>query len=170
MSKTRLLLASALVLGFCAAAGRAAQPSGGEAANANLDVLINAIRANRKAVVAVNLKLTDDEAAKFWPIYDRYQKEVNAVGDRLVEVIGDYAKSFRDLPDDKAMKLVDDYLTIEADRVKVRRAYLDEFGKSLPGRKVARFYQIENKMDAVVRYELASTIPVIEDGGGAPAN
>jgi len=169
MSKTRLLLASALILGLSVAAGRAAQPSGGEAAKTNQDVLVDAIRANRKAVVAVNLKLTDDEAAKFWPIYDRYQGEINAVGDRLLALIGDYAKSFRDLADDKAMKLVDDYLTIEADRVKVRRAYVEEFAKSIPGRKLARFYQIENKRDAVMRYELASTLPVVEEEGAAPS-
>ena len=52
--------------------------------------LLNAIRANRKALVAVNLKLTDDEAAKFWPVYDRYQKDLNAIGDRLLGVIQDY--------------------------------------------------------------------------------
>jgi hypothetical protein len=169
MSKIRLLLVSALILGLSAAAGRTAEPRGGEAAKADLDVLVNAIRANRKAVVAVNLKLTDDEATKFWPIYDRYQKEINAVGDRLVALIGDYTQNFRDMSNDKAMKLVDDYLAVEADRVKVRRAYVEEFAKSLPGVKVARFYQIENKMDAVIRYELASTIPVIEEETSPPS-
>jgi hypothetical protein len=82
----RLLLASALILGL-AAAGRAAEPSSGTAAKTNLGVLLDAIRANRKALVAVNLKLTDEEAAKFWPIYDRYQKEMNALGDHMVAVI-----------------------------------------------------------------------------------
>ena len=162
MTKIRLLLAAALILGLSAAAGRAAQPRG-EAAQANLDVLLDALRANRKAVVAVNLKLTDDEATKFWPIYDRYQKDMNAIGDRLIAVLGDYGKNFRDLSDDKGMKIVDDYLTIEADRVKVRRTYVEEFAKALPGRKVALFYQIENKLDAVIRYELASNIPVIQE-------
>ena len=163
MSKISLLLAATLMLGFSAIAGRAAQPRGGDAAKANLDVLLDAIRANRKALVAVNLKLTDAEAAKFWPVYDRYQKDLNAIGDRLLGVIQDYGAHFRDLADDKAMKLVDDYLAIEADRVKVRRSYVEEFAKSLPGRKVARFYQIENKIDAVMRYNIASTIPVIEE-------
>ena len=113
--------------------------------------------------------MTDDEAAKFWPIYDSYQKEMNALGDRLVAVLGDYGKSFHDMTDEKAMKILDDYLTIEADRVKVRRAYVEQFAKALPGRKLARFYQIENKMDAVIRYEMAKTIPVVEDEGAAPA-
>jgi hypothetical protein len=170
MSKLRLLFAAAVILGLSVTALRAAQPPTGQAAEANLDVLLDAIRANRKALVAVNLKLTDDEAAKFWPIYDRYQKEINALGDRLVGVIQDYSAHFSDLSNDKAMKLVDDYLAVEADRVKVKRAYVDEFAKALPGRKVARFYQIENKMDAVIRYQLAATIPVVEEESQAPAN
>ena len=161
MLKIRLLLVAAMILGLSAATLRAAQPPAGQAA-ANLDVLVDAIRSNRKALVAVNLKLTDEEATKFWPIYDRYQQEINTVGDRLVGVIQDYTANFSNLSDDKAAKLVDDYLTIEADRVKVKRAYVDEFSKALPGRKVARFYQIENKMDAVIRYDLAATIPVVE--------
>ncbi len=169
MSKIRLLLAAAVILGLSAAALRAAQPPSGQAATANLDVLVDAIRSNRKALVTVNLKLTDEEAAKFWPIYDRYQQEINAVGDRLVGVIQDYTANFSTLSDDKAMKLVDDYLAVEADRVKVRRAYVAEFAKALPGRKVARFYQIENKMDAVIRYDLAATIPVLEEERGVPA-
>jgi hypothetical protein len=170
MSKIRLLLAAALILGFSTAAVvRAAEPREGEAAKANLDVLLDALRANRKALVAVNLNLSNEEAAKFWPVYDRYHKELNEIGDRLVRVIQDYSASFHDLSNDKAMKLVEDYLGVEADRVKLRRSYLDEFAKTLPGRKVARFYQIENKMDAVIRFELASKIPVIEEEGGTPS-
>jgi hypothetical protein len=169
MSTIRLLLAAVVVLGLSAATLRAAQPRKGPAAEATLDVLLDAVRSNRKALVAVNLKLTDDEAAKFWPVYDRYQNEINALGDRLVGLIQDYTANFSDLSNDKAMKLVDDYLAIEADRVKVKRAYVDEFAKAVPGRKLARFYQIENKIDAVMRYDLASTIPVVEEEHGAPA-
>ena len=170
MSKLRLVLAAAAIFGFSAAALRAEDARGGEAAVANLDALVNAIRSNRKALVAVNLDLTDDEAVKFWPIYDRYQKEINATGDRLVGVIQDYTAHFSDLSDGKAMTLVEQYLAIEADRLKVRRSYLEQFAKSLPGRKVARFYQIENKMDAVIRYDLAATIPVLDEGRGSPAH
>ena len=100
---------------------------------------------------------------KFWPVYDRYQGELNAVHDRLVKVIEDYTATSATSPTSAPMKLVEDYLAVEADRAKVRRAYLAEFAKVLPGRKVARFYQIENKMDAVVRYDLAAEIPVVEE-------
>jgi hypothetical protein len=169
MSKIRVLLVSALILALSVASARAATAADGDSEKANVDVLLSAIRANRKALVAVNLKMTDEEAAKFWPVYDSYQKEMNALGDRLVALLGDYGKNFKDMSDDKAMKILDEYLNIEAERVKVRRAYVEQFAKALPGRKVGRFYQIENKMDAVIRYEMAKTIPVVEDESAAPA-
>jgi hypothetical protein len=157
MPRSRIVLMAVLALGLLAAPGRA-----GEADKADLDILLDTIRANRKALVASNLTLTDEEAGKFWPLYDRYQGELNAVQDRGVKIIEDYSASFKNLSDEKAMKLATDWLAAEADRVKIRQGYLDQFAKVLPGRKVVRFYQIENKMDAVLRYDLASHIPVVE--------
>ena len=168
MSKIRVLPALALILGVSATPLRAEQPGGGEATEASLQVLLDAIRSNRKALVAVNLGLTGEEAARFWPVYDRYQQEINAVGDRWLALIEDYVASFHDLSNDKATKLVEDYLAVEAERVQVRRTYVSDFAAILPGRKVARLYQIENKMDAVIRYDLAATIPVVEEESSAP--
>jgi len=168
LSKTRLLLAAALILGLSAAALPAAESAGDQAAQTNLQVLLDAIRSNRKAVVATSLNLSNDEAIKFWPVYERYQKEINANGDRLVGVIEGYSANFTNLSNDKAMKLVDDYLAVEADRVKLKREYVGEFAKVVPGRTLARLFQIENKMDAVIRYDLAATIPVVDEVSSAP--
>jgi hypothetical protein len=134
----------------------------GEAADADIEVLRDSIRANKKALVAVNLALSDDEAKAFWPVYDRYEGELKAVNDRLLKVIDDYMANYKGLTDEKATTIVTDYLAVEEDRAKLRRNYLPEFAKALPGRKVARLYQIENKMDAVLRYDLAEEIPVAE--------
>jgi hypothetical protein len=60
------------------------------------------------------------------------------------------------------MAILEEYLKVEEDRAKVRRSYVPEFAKIIPGKKVGRFYQIENKMDAVIRYDLAAEIPVVE--------
>jgi len=158
MSCIRSLVAAVLTLALSATPGRA-----GEAAKANLDILRDTIRANRKALVAANLTLSNDEAGRFWPLYDKYQTELTAVQDRAVKIIEDYTASFKSISDEKAMKLADDWLSAEVDRVKVRRAYLEQFAKVVPGRKVVRFYQIENKMDAVLRYDLAGEIPVVEE-------
>jgi hypothetical protein len=155
MLRRRILLAVVLAV-FALPAG-AAEPMA-----ESREVLRDTIRANKKALVEVNLGLTKEEAAKFWPVYERYQKDLGAVQDRLAKVIESYIASFPDLSDEKAATLVGEYLTLEEDRAKVRRAFLGEFESALPGRKVARFYQIENKMDAVLRYDLAARIPVVE--------
>ena len=157
MSNTRPLLAAIAALVLVSGAAQAAEPQSEQT------ILLETIRANRKALVAVNLQLSEEEAGKFWPLYDKYQSELNAAGDRVLAVVDDYSKSFHDLSNDKAAKLMEDYLAAEAERVQVRRTYLPEFLKILPGRTVARFYQIDNKMDAVLRYDLASAIPVVEE-------
>jgi hypothetical protein len=169
MSKMmRLFLAAMLISCLSTPIVRAAEPGGPAAPRVDLDLLRDTIRANRKALIAVNLALTDEEAAKFWPLYERYQKEISGPGDRLAALVEDYITHFRDLSNEKALQLTADYLAAEADRLQVRRTYLGEFAKILPGRTVARFYQIENKMDAVLRYDLAGTIPVVELASGAP--
>jgi hypothetical protein len=160
VSKIQLSIVTALILFLSAAAPRAEE--------ATLDALLNTIKANRTALVGVNLGLSAEEAAAFWPVYDRYQEQIGAMGERLAKIIEDYAASFPDFSNEKAMKLVEDYLQVEADRVAVRRSYLPEFAKALPGRKVARLYQMENKMDAVIRFDLAATIPVMEGEAAAP--
>ena len=169
MSKLHLLLAVTVFLGVAAVTSRADAPGDTEAAAPNLQVLIDAIRANRKALIAVNLGLPAEEATKFWPVYDRYAQEINATGDRITAVVERYTADFQRLSNDEALQLMEAYLAAEADRIKVRRAYMPEFAKILPGRTVARFYQIENKMDAVIRYDLAAAIPVVDAGAGAPA-
>lgn len=169
MSKTRFLLAAVLVLGLSAAGLGAAGSGSDQAQQTELQLLLDAIRANRKALVAASIQLSGDEAAKFWPVYDRYRGEANAVGDRFAAVVQEYTASYAALSNEKAMKLVEEYLAVEADRIKVKRAYVPEFAKVLPGRSVARLYQIENKMDAVIRYDLAATIPVVDAASSAPA-
>ena len=156
MSRSKLLLAAALVCCF------AAPIRAGEADEASLEILRDTLRSNKKALVDVNLQLTDTEAAAFWPVYDRYQAELRAVQDRLLGVIDAYSAEFGKLSDEKARKLVEDYLAVEKDRAELRSAYLAPIAESLPGKKVMRFYQIENKIDAVLRYELAASIPVVE--------
>ena len=162
MLTARILL---LVTLCVAAPAFAAAPAAakGEASEASLDILREAIRANRKAFVAANLKLTDAEATQFWPLYDRYHAELKGVNDRLVTIIKDYTEHFTTLTDEQAGKLAADYLAVEEDRAKVRRTFFTDFTKVLPGKKAARFYQIENKMDAVLRFDLAKTIPVLEE-------
>ena len=170
MTAKSLLFTVALVLCLTTATAAVAAPAASaKPAEADLNLMLASIRANRRALVAVNLNLPADEAAKFWPLYDRYQTEMNSFGDRLAALLADYSTHFRDLSNEKALQLMKDYLAIEADRAEARRLYFDEFAKALPGRTVARFFQIDNKMDAVLRYDLAAAIPVVDEASPPPA-
>jgi hypothetical protein len=131
-------------------------------------ILLDSIRANRKALVAVNLELSDEQAKSFWPLYDKYLSELGQNQEKVAAVIEEYTKSFASLPDDKAAQLTKDYLAAEAGRVQLRQTYLPQFEKVVPGRTVARLYQLENKLDAVIRYDLAGRIPVIDEKAAPP--
>jgi len=169
LSMTRLLVAATLACMVSAGAAHAADtptaagPEAELAPQADPELLLRTIRTNRKALVAANLALDPEEAAKFWPLYDRYQSEISAIGDRILAIVEEYSKSFRDLSDDRAVQLMEGYLAAEAERLQVRRSYFDQFKDVLPGRTAARFYQVENKMDAILRYDLAGTIPVVDE-------
>ena len=156
MARSGRVLAACVLLVLGATPLRA-----GEADEATLQILRDTLQVNKKALVDVNLELSDEEARAFWPVYDRYQHDLAAVQERLLRVIQDYEANFGSMTDDKASHLVKQYLAVEEDRAKVREAYLEPISQALPGRKVMRFYQIENKIEAVLRYELAATIPVV---------
>ena len=156
---SRILTATAAVLVlFAAQAARSDEPP-----ENNMNIVREALRAeDKKALVASNLQLTDAEAKAFWPIYDKYQKDLLTEHNKLYQVIEEYALAYNKnkLDDAKALDLVHRYFAAEEARTKVRSSYVGQFSKVLPGVKVARFYQIENKFDAVVRYEMAGQIPL----------
>jgi hypothetical protein len=120
------------------------------------------IRADKKLLIAENLPLTAAEAKAFWPVYDRYQGELSALNDRMIKLIKEYANNYQTMSDQTAKKLIDEYLAIEAARLKIRQAYVPRFRKVLRERQVARYYQIENKIQAAVSYDLAAEIPLVK--------
>ena len=127
-----------------------------------MQILREKIQADKKLLVAANMDLTEKEAQAFWPVYESYQKDLGLLNGRLLVLIQDFAKNYQAMTDDEAKKLVGEYLAIEGDRVKLKQSYLPRLRKALPEKKVARYLQIENKIEAVVRYELAEKIPLVK--------
>ena len=129
----------------------------------NLEILRNKIRADKKLVVATNMELTESEAKNFWPIYDQYQKDLQKINQRIANVLESYADDFRkkSLTDDKAKKLIDEALAIDQAEAGLKRAYAPKLSKVLPMIKVVRYLQIENKIRAVVKYDIASGVPLV---------
>ena len=133
-----------------------------DTATDNMDILREKIRADVKLLVASVMELSDSEAKAFWPVYERYQNDVKKLNDRSLKLIDDFANNYQMMSDQAAQKLLDDYIAIEKDRIKLRQDYLPKFRKALPERKVLRYYQLENKLQAVVNYELAAEIPLAD--------
>jgi hypothetical protein len=142
-----------LTCSLCLAANRPAD---------NMDILRDKIQADKKLLIAENMQLTEAEAKAFWPVYGAYQNELFLLQSRSIKLIKDFAGAYEKMTDKDAKKLLDEYLTIEGLRMKLRQAYLPKFRKVLPEKKVVRYYQLENKILAVLTYELAKGIPLVE--------
>ncbi len=129
----------------------------------NMQILRDKIRADKKLVVATNMELTESEAKDFWPIYEQYQKDLQKINQRMANLLESYADDFRNksLTDDKAKKLIDDALAIDRAEADLKSTYAPKLSKALPIRKVARYLQIENKIRAVVKYDIASGVPLV---------
>ena len=133
-----------------------------EKSTGDMQILIEKIKADKKLLVGENMQFSEAEAKKFWPVYDQFQNELFILRMRSLKLIENYAGNSDKMTNDIAKKLLDEYLTIERLRQKVREAYLPKFRKVLPEIKVARYYQIENKISAVVNFELAKQIPLVK--------
>ena len=130
----------------------------------NMQVVIEKIRADKKLLVAENMQLTEAEAKAFWPVYKQYQDELFLLRTRTVKLIKDYADAYETMNNNTAKKLLNEYMSIDALGPKLRQAFLPKFRKALPEVKVARYFQIENKIQAALFYELAANIPLMKLG------
>ena len=127
-----------------------------------MEILRDKVRADKKFIVSDNMELTEEEAKGFWPIYQAYQEDLHKINERMAKVINEYAVAYNKgaLLDKTARQLIDEAIEIEMDEAKLRKSYVPKLSKVLPGAKVARYLQIENKIRAIIRYELASAIPL----------
>ena len=128
----------------------------------NMQILIAKVKADKKLLVAGNMQLTEKEAKAFWPVYERYQNELFLLRARSLNMIGNYANNYETMTNATAKKLLDEFMAIENVRIKLASTYLPQFRKVLPDKKVARYYQIENKINAALYYELAAQIPLVK--------
>lgn len=160
------LVATLLFAGFVLSAFPVlAQETGGTAAATNMEILKEKLKADKKLLVAGNMDLNDAESKKFWPLYDAYQKELQQVNERLVKTIAAYAEAYNEgkgsIKDETAKKLLNEALSVEESEVKLKRSYADKIGKVLSATKTARYIQMENKIRALIKYELAAQIPLV---------
>jgi hypothetical protein len=128
----------------------------------NMQILVDKMKADKKLLVSENMQLTEPEAKAFWPVYEQYQSELFLLRARTAKLIQDYAAAYDNMTNATAKKLLDESMMIETLRMKLNKDYLPKFRKVLPDKKVVRYYQIDNKINALLYYEIAKKIPLVK--------
>jgi hypothetical protein len=141
-------------------AASASQESEPEDLTSDIALTRASIQLRRQTIVTSVMDLTPTEAQAFWPLYREYRIEMAKVGDRVSKLLVDYAAQYDTLTDDQAKKIMKEWLSIEKAKMDVKGKYISRFQKILPARKTMRFFQADNKLDAVLNSQLASVVPL----------
>jgi hypothetical protein len=147
-----------ITLGFAVSAWSQDKPAN------NLEITHEKLKADKKLIVTKYMELTEAEAKNFWSVYEDYQKDLQKINERLLNMLQSYAADYRDksLTDEKAKQLLDEWIAIDNDDAKRRAAYVPKVMKALPPKKAARYLQIENEYRILLKYDLAVTVPLVQ--------
>jgi hypothetical protein len=159
MRTLKLVIMTAATALTCLTAGAAAAQS---RPTDDMEILREKLRADKKLVLAATLQLTDAEGKAFWPVYNAYQSDMIQHYDRVLALIDNFSKSYQNLSDEAARKLISEFLALQTNHPAVLKKYAPQFLQVLPAKKVAQLYQVENKLRALVDYDLAQSIPLIK--------
>lgn len=138
--------------------------TGAAHANEVVDEGRDMIQETRLDIVRSELQLSDEEAAAFWPVYTEYRDETDAIQDRYAAMIEEYLERYEnaDLSNEYADSLIETFISIKRELLDVQEKYLPKFRKVLPALKIARLFQLENKINAEIDAQLALIVPLIE--------
>ena len=129
-----------------------------------IEVARSTLKVDRKVIIAEGLQLTEAESATFWPLYRQYRAAMDKCADGIVELVLEYADLYPNVPEDRAKKLLKDYTALEQTYASRRAWFFKKFAKVLPAVKAMRFVQLENRLDLVVRLQLAAVVPLVPAG------
>jgi hypothetical protein len=157
-----ILIVTALIFGMVPTSPASAQGSY-DKHKEEIELTASIINLERKEILDQNLKLSNDEERGFWSLYNEYRLTMNEVGKRKAKLITDYADRVNtgNLSDAEALRLLKEFFSVERTKLTRREEYISKFQKVLPLKKVALFFQIENKIDAALNFDLARSIPLV---------
>jgi hypothetical protein len=161
-----LLLAALPAQAQTASPATALPPATTEAlTDADIDRMRAELRADKKKVTAETLQLTEAEAAKFWPIYDKYIAELTVINTQKYKLIQEYSEKFGTYTDAQATDFIKRYLDVDVQASKLRSKYVPIVGKVLPGIKTATFFQIDRRLAMLINLGLAAELPILQTQG-----
>lgn len=129
----------------------------------DINLLRKDLRSKRKQLIASNLRLTDTEAAKFWPIYDQYVSELITINDKKFGVIQNYADNWGKLSDDQSLTFIRQWADLDIATAQLRQKYVPIVSKVLDGKKTATFMQLDRRIAMMIELQVASQMPLVQD-------
>jgi Spy/CpxP family protein refolding chaperone len=127
---------------------------------ADEQILLKQISTNKKAVYAANLGLTEEESAKFWPIYDEYDAKQKPLQDRFLANLNTFAEKYDTLSEDDAAAVLKEKMAIEKEGAALKQKYTGKIAKVLPPKKALRYAQLESRIQNVTQRNVYSLIPL----------
>lgn len=118
--------------------------------------------AQKKTIVARSMEMTEPESEVFWPLYKEYQAASDKLNDRSTKLVEDFLKHQKTLSDGYAKTLLQEFLSIEKERLALKEKYIKKFSKAMPSRLVLKYFQLENKIEAALRWAFADEIPLVK--------
>jgi len=167
---SRLCFAAAVLIATTLLSAQQAAPSPASGKNmteeqvndANIQLMRQDIRSERKKLVAANMPLTEAEAVKFWPVYDRYIAETIKVNDSRFALLKEYAKDYDATSEGQADNFIKRWLTFDQDNTQLRLKYIPEFEKVISHKKTAMFFQLDRRISMMIELQLASQVPLVK--------
>jgi hypothetical protein len=132
-----------------------------QAAPQSADSVRQAVRADKRAVVEKNMQLTAEEAKKFWPLYDAYQRDLDKITQRQTRAVLDFINSESSMTDANAKRIAREVMAADADEQKLKERTARKMLDALPAKKAVRFLQIENKIRSLQRYDIAEQMRLV---------
>ena len=129
---------------------------------ADLEIIRAELRADKRKTTAETLKLTEAEAARFWPVYDKYINELTVINNTKYGLIKEYSENFGKYTDKQATAFITRWLAVDTNADKLRSKYVPIVGKVLPGVKSATFFQVDRRLAMLINLGLASQLPILQ--------
>jgi len=127
----------------------------------DLSLLRRDLRANKKKIIALNLTLTEDEATRFWPVYDQYAAEMAKHNDEFYALIKDFVANQKTMTDAQASAMIRKWADIQLRQVQTRQKFIPLVEKVIPARKAALFFQVDRRLYALMDMQVTSELPLI---------
>jgi len=129
----------------------------------DINLLRQDLRSKRKQLIAANLKLSEAEATKFWPVYEQYVTELIAINDKKFALIQDYADNWGKLTDEQSLLFIRQWADFDIAISQLRQKYVPLVAKVLDGRKTATFIQLDRRIAMMLDLQVSSQMPLVQD-------